>query len=114
MSLIPFYGIPNKLEHVIQLCGTWPAKVVQVGSPNGEGDVKVDSPVFGGESSNWIPNGALGCGTGGDKMANRKHTGLYNPAQPGQSGYIVFMPGSGYNKPVFMLGGVYMSEKGKA
>ena len=107
MGDIPFFDIPNKPEHIIQLCGSHATKVLQVGSPNGECDVKV---VFPGseESSNWMPDMSLACGD--DKRKN--HTGLFAPAQPGQSGYFIFL--GTYRKPGFIKGGAFLDKKGKA
>ena len=89
-----------------------PARVVNVKSPNGNGDVKaVCGGVFGKEASIWIP--CIGASSVGSDKEERGHTGLWNPAQPGQEGYIVF-PAGHLNKPTFIAAGPWMKAKGKA
>lgn len=111
MSREYFLPFPDDKMHWLQACTWHPCKVISVKDPTGSGMVKVECPgLWGKEASNWIPSG--GNGVGSDKT-ERKQTGSWIPAQPGQMGFICF-PGGNYRKPMFMGGGPWMSDKGSA
>jgi hypothetical protein len=88
-----------------------PAKVVKVGSPNGDGDIQVEcTGLWGTEVSNWIPVAGNNLGS---NNTSRKQTGSWIPAQPGQMGFV-FFPGGNYKKPVFLAAGPWLESKGSA
>ena len=109
MSVTSYMMFPDDYQQMVQAMTWHPCKVFDVKDESGSGYIRVKCPsLWADKKSNWMP--VAGSSNGSDS-SSRGHTGLWNPPQPGGSGFV-FFPGGNFRKPTFMAGQPWMEKKG--